>query len=66
MCADLVDLVEWEKLTQEGKGMKVKAKPLKRLHGGHPACSGGVSRRSGRRIQRHRGRKIMVGFPLSR
>ena len=30
----MVDLVEWEKLTQEGKGMKAKAKPLKRLEVG--------------------------------
>lgn len=42
---NMVDPVEWEKLMQEGEGVKANTKSLKSLERDYPAFSGCVSRR---------------------
>ena len=50
VCADVADLVEWEKLVQEGEGIKARAKSLRRL--GVGAASMQEGRQRGAKAQR--------------
>lgn len=51
---NMVDPVEWEKLMQEGEGVKANTKSLKSLERDYPAFSGCVSRRQGRQSKAQR------------
>lgn len=63
MCAGMVDPVGWEKLTQEGEGIKANTKSLKRLEGGHQHVVEVLAGSKANRVQGHKGRR-MVGFLL--